>query len=42
MKNRIVLAALAFVLVAGPAAVMTVHPQSAIADGCAAQVAQRP
>jgi hypothetical protein len=35
MKKIIVLVALAFALVAGTTAVMTVHPQSAYADGCA-------
>jgi hypothetical protein len=34
MKKIITLAVLAFALVAGTAAVMTVHPQSAIAGPC--------
>ena len=37
MKKILVLAALAFALVGGTAAVMTVHPQHAIATPCGSQ-----
>jgi hypothetical protein len=35
MKKLIVLVALAFTLIAGTTAVVTVYPQQAHADGCA-------
>jgi hypothetical protein len=34
MKKLIARAALAFALIAGTAAVLSVHPQLALADGC--------
>jgi hypothetical protein len=34
MKKILVFVAVAFAVVAGTAAVVTVHPQAAMADGC--------